>query len=157
MYCTHCAKHINEAKLEAKQSSYDPNVEIKEDSQLSYVCPRCGHLIHADINEEETKSLSRAAHAQIQRARNSFASGMGMVSIGVIAGIIAVLFYFLARKPSNRYQLVTTCAEFYVFIVLAVIAVILLIIGGVFVFRGLTSSKKNHQLLQDINNRTFVQ
>lgn len=157
MYCCHCANEIDEAKVESERSSYDPDVEIKEDTGIAYVCPRCGHLIHHDVSEEEIKSLSQAAHAQIQRARNSFASGMGMLSIGGIALILAIIFFRLACKPSNQYQLVPTCAEFYVSILLGVAAVTLLVWGGVLVLLGHKRSKKNEALLQDINNRTFVQ
>lgn len=157
MYCPHCAKKIDESKIEAKSSSFDPNVEIKEGATVSYVCPRCGHLIHAGLDEKEVKSLSQAAHAQIQRARNNFASGMGMVSIGAIALILSILFFFLAKKPTNQYQLVVDCAEFYVFVVLLVASVILLGVGGSFVGVGIVKKQRNSRLLKDINNRTFVQ
>ena len=157
MYCTHCAKKIDEAKIEAKASSYTLTEQAKETTKVAYVCPRCGHLIHDDISAEETKSLSRAAHAQIQRARNYFASGMGMVSVGAIALIIAILFFFLAKKPSNQYQLVVNCAEFYVFLVLAVISAGLLGVGGAFVIQGFYRKRENTRLLRDINNGTFVQ
>ncbi len=157
MYCPHCAKRINEDKIEAKHSSFDSEVEVIEGSSVSYVCPRCGHLVHAGLEEKEIKSLSQAAHAQIQRARNNFASGMGMVSIGAIALILSILFFFLAKKPTNQYRLVTDCAEFYVFVVLLIAAVILLAVGGTFVVIGLAKKQQNSRLLKDINNRTFVQ
>ncbi len=157
MYCSHCAKKINESKIEAKKPSFDPNVEIKEGTGVSYVCPRCGHLIHSELDEKEVKSLSQAAHAQIQRARNNFASGMGMVSIGAIALVLSILFFFLAKKPTNQYQLVVDCAEFYVFVVLLVASVILLGVGGSFVGIGIVKKQRNSRLLKDINNRTFVQ
>lgn len=157
MYCSHCAKKIDESKIEAKSSSYSPDVEIAEDATLNYVCPRCGHLIHAGLDEAEVKSLSQAAHAQIQRARNSFASGMGMLSIGGIALILSILFFFLAKKPTNQYQLVIECAEFYVFVVLLVASVILLCAGATFVCLGIAKKRSNSRLLKDINNRTFVQ
>jgi len=157
MYCTHCAKKIDEAKLEAKSSSYALAPEAAENAKIAYVCPRCGHLIHADIDEAETKSLAQAAHAQVQRARNFFASGMGMVSVGAIALIISILFFFLAKKPSNQYQLVVNCAEFYVFVVLLVVSVILLGVGIGFVVEGIRRKDANSALLKDINNRTFVQ
>lgn len=157
MYCTHCAKKIDEAKIEKKTSSYTLAKEVGENTKIAYVCPRCGHLIHGDISEEETKSLSRAAHAQIQRARNFFATGMGMVSVGLIALAVAILFFFLAKKPSNQYQLVVNCAEFYVFVVLAAISVILLGVGGGLVITGIHRKAANTHLLQEINDRTFVQ
>lgn len=159
MYCTHCAKHIDEKKIEAKSSSYAlaDGKEIAEGTTISYVCPRCGHEIHQGISEEEVKSLSRASHAQIQRARNYFASGMGFVSLGVILGIIAALFFALAHKPSNGYELTPGSAEFLVSVALFVITVILLLLGGILVVRGVWTKKENTRLLRDINNGTFVQ
>lgn len=158
MYCTHCAYEIDERKVEMQSSSFaQVEGEIKEDTKVAYVCPRCGHLIKADCTETEIKSLSQAAHAQVQRGRNSFASGMGMLSIGAIALIVAIIFFVLAKKPSNHFELVTTCAEFYVFVVLGVISVILLSFGGLYTFRGVATKKKYLTLLKDINNRTFVQ
>lgn len=158
MYCYHCGKKIDERRLEKKRSSY-ANLEaiIPEDAGVSYVCPRCGHLIHADAKEADVKALSRAAHAQIQRAKNFLAAGLGSISIGAIALAISVLFFFLAKKPSNQYQLVTTCAEFYVFAVLLVLSVILLLVGCVYTARGFFRERSYASLLRDINNRTFVQ
>lgn len=157
MYCYHCAKHIDEAKIEAKRLSLASVNDVSDDASVAYVCPRCGHLIKRGAEEEDIKSLSRASHAQLQRARNSIAIGMGFISIGVILLIVAILFYFLAKKPSNQYQLVLDCAEFYVFIVLAVISVGLLLYGTVRLVSGLLEKRKNEILLKDINNRTFVQ
>lgn len=156
MYCYHCAKHIDEDKIEQKSSSFAVE-EVGEGTTVSYICPRCGHLIHADASEEEVKSLARAAHAQIQRARNFLSTGLGYAAIGVIIGIIGLLFYFLACKPTNQYQLVTTCAEFYVSVILSTISVILLVVGIVFIVRGALRRKEYLSLLQDISNRTFVQ
>ncbi len=165
MYCTHCAKKIDEKKLEAQSSSLllADGEELPEDVTISYVCPRCGHLIHDHISEEEVKSLSRASHAQVQRARNYFASGMGMVSIGAILLTIGILFFVLAHKPSNGYSLFDESgklffsAEFLVSVVLTIISVVLLLVGGVFVFRGVSTKRQNTALLRDINNGTFVQ
>jgi hypothetical protein len=158
MFCTHCAYDLDEKKVEMKRSSFsDIEGEINDDTKVGYICPRCGHLIKSDLNEKELKTLSQAAHAQVQRGRNFFATGMGSFSIGVIGAVIAILFFFLAKKPSNHYVLVTTCAEFYVFIVLGVLSVILLAVGGTNIFKGLTTKKKYETLLKDINNRTFVQ
>ncbi len=157
MYCTHCAKHIDEEKLEQAKSSFALAEEVKEGAKVVYVCPRCGHLIHEEVGEEEVKSLARAAHAQIQRARNFLSSGLGFVAIGAILFIIAALFYFLACKPSNQHQLVTTCAEFYVSVTLGSISVILLVVGIVQIVLGVTRKMQNERLLREINNQTFVQ
>ena len=165
MYCTHCAKHIDESKLEAKSSSLSlaSGQEIEEGTSIAYVCPRCGHLIHDNISEEETKSLSRASHAQVQRARNYFASGMGFVSIGAILAAIGILFFVLAHKPNNGYSLFDRdgnfllSAEFLVAVVPGLVSVILLVVGGVFVGRGIVTKKRNTALLRAINNGTFVQ
>lgn len=158
MYCTHCAKKIDETKIEASSSyALVDGKEIAEGTTISYVCPRCGHLIHQDVNEEEVKSLSRAAHAQVQRARNYFASGMGMVSLGAILAAIAILFFVLAHKPSNGYMLTPSSAEFLVSVAIGLIAVILLVVGSVFVVRGVTTKHQNTVLLRDINNGTFAQ
>ena len=53
MYCTHCAKHIDEEKLEQAKSSFALAEEMKEGAKVVYVCPRCGHLIHEEVGEEE--------------------------------------------------------------------------------------------------------
>ena len=158
MYCPHCAKKIDETKIEAS-SNFDfiADQEVAEDASIAYVCPRCGHLIHENLAEEEVKSLSRAAHAQIQRARNFFASGMGLVSVGVILLAIGILFFVLAHKPSNGYELTVGSAEFIVAAALGIVAVILLVVGGVFVVRGILTKRQNSLLLKEINNGTFVQ
>ncbi len=158
MYCCHCGKKINELGLESKKSSYaDLDVEIDDNAKVEYVCPRCGHLIHDNISEDEVKSLSRAAHSEIQRGSNSFAIGMGNLSIGIIALAIAIIFFFLAKKPNNEFQLVTTCAEFYVSMALFVISGILLVVGGVYTLLGIFKKRHYFALLNDINNQTFVQ
>lgn len=157
MYCTHCAKKIDEAKIEKEQISLAGAEEVNPDTKVAYVCPRCGHLVHSDVTEEETKALARAAHAQVQRARNAFSTGLSLTFVGAIALIIAIIFYVLACKPSNQYQLVTTCAEFYVFIVLGIISVILLVVGITNLVKGIKGHHENESLLRDINNRTFVQ
>ena len=82
---------------------------------------------------------------------------MGMISVGAIALAISILFFFLAKKPSNQYQLVVNCAEFYVFLVLLIVSVILLGTGAGFVIEGVRRKRSNSALLQDINNRTFGQ
>ena len=113
MYCSHCGKKINEEALEKKQSSYvvkDENGEllpVDTDQKVEYVCPQCGHLVHADLNEEEIKSLSRAAHSQLQRGANSFNFGMAFILLGfgiynTIVGINKKVTYTKLLKDLNN-------------------------------------------------------
>lgn len=156
MYCHHCAKWINENKLETKSSSYSFVEEATENTKVQYVCPRCGHLVHDNLSPKEMKELSQASHAQLQRSRNFFASGMGSISIGVIALVTALLFFLLARKPANHYE-ITICTELFVSIALFSIGFVLVIIGTVFVSISASKKKQYKALLKDINNQTFVQ
>lgn len=161
MFCCNCGKKIDERALERRASSYalPLDKEITSTTDVVYLCPRCGHTIHAGISAEETKGLTRAAHAELQRGRNAFASGMGNVSIGLILLVIAVIFLLLSYKPSAPATdpLVTNCPEFYVCIALFALSGILLILGIVYVAIGLFKKVRYTHLLKDISNRTFVQ
>ena len=157
MYCYHCGYKIDERKLEGKRSSYKivEEVEIDENAQIKYVCPRCGHLIHADMSYEESKELSRASHAQVQRGSNSFAAGMCLNSLGLILLIISIVFLLLSNKPSVGF--VFNCGEFYVSAVTMVLSVILLGFGIFQTIRGICLKTNYTRLLKDLNNQTFVQ
>ena len=164
MYCCHCGKRINEHKLEAKKSSLvikDENGEFQEvnaDAPINYVCPQCGHLIHADASPEELKSLSQAAHSQLQRGANSFARGMALNLIGIIILILALSFFLLSfQSDGGGKTLNTGKSTFYIFIVMAAIAVILLGFGVYFTIVGISKKKGYTKLLKDLNNKTFVQ
>lgn len=164
MYCSHCGKKIDERKVEKKQSSYvikDENNElipVDTDQKVEYVCPQCGHLAHQDLNEEELKSLSRAAHSQIQRGANSFAFGMAFNLIGIIIGILAFSFYLLSFTSSGGGKtLDTSKSTFLVFVVMGILAVILLGLGIYNTVVGLNKKVTYTKLLKDLNNKTFVQ
>ena len=157
MYCYHCGKKINEHKIEATQSSFVNIEDSDENTRIAYICPRCGHLIHEGLDEEDSKELSRASHAQIQRGNNSFATGMALTCIGVILLVIGIMFYLLAKKPSAGFVLQTNCAEFYVFLVLTILSVILLGFGITKTVIGIVTKRQYTQLLKDLNNKTFVQ
>ncbi len=157
MYCYHCGKKIDEHKIESQKTSFEKEVEYSEYTKVQYICPRCGHLIHEGLSEEDSKELSRASHAQIQRANNSYARGMCMNALGVILLIIAIIFFILANKPSQGFVLQTNCAEFYVFIVATIVSVILLGVGVYLTIIGLKTRHHYSQLLKDLNNKTFVQ
>lgn len=157
LYCPHCAYLLDEDKVENKSSSYDltKEIEIDEEAQIKYVCPRCGHLIHANLNHDEVKELSRASHAQVQRGNNSFASGMCLNLLGVILLIISLIFFILSNKPAKGF--VMNCGEFYVAVATMVISVILLSFGIFKTVVGLRLKMHYTKLLKGLNNQTFVQ
>ena len=157
MYCYHCGYKIDEHKLESKRSSYKivEEVEIDENAKISYVCPRCGHLIHADMSYEESKELSRASHAQVQRGNNAFATGMCLNSLGLILLVISIVFLLLSNKPSVGF--VFNCGEFYVSAATMILSVILLVFGVYQTIHGLKLKMHYTRLLKDLNNPTFVQ
>ncbi len=164
MYCYHCGKRLDRAKIENKQSSYalkDANgelIEIDSEAKLSYVCPRCGYLTHEDASSEDLKHLSMAAHSQLQRGANSFAMGMGFTLLGVIFGVLAILFLLLSYKTSGGVKtLSTTVSTFYVFIGMAIIGSALLVAGIINVVLGLKTKITYTKLLKDLNNKTFIQ
>ena len=157
MYCCHCGYKINEHQLEAKKSSYDivKDEVVDEEAQVGYICPRCGHLIHENISHDETKELSRASHAQVQRGNNAFATGMCLNSLGIILLVISIVFLLLSKKPSAGF--VFNCGEFYVSVATMILSVILLTVGIYQTIHGLTLKVRYVQLLKDLNNQTFVQ
>lgn len=158
MYCYHCGYEIDEHKIEAKGSSLEKHQdEINEETTVSYVCPRCGHLIHEGHTEQDIKSLSAASHVEIQRGNNSYAMGMGGTVLGTICLILAVVFFRLSYKPGLQNQLVVNCPEFYVSIILAVASVALLGYGITNVVIGIRRKKKYQEVLNDIRRETFVQ
>ena len=164
MYCCHCGKYFDEHKLEAKQSSLvqkDENgelLEIDENAQVNYVCPQCGHLAHTNSTPEDLKSLAQAAHSQLQRGANSFARGMSLNLVGVIVGILAFSFLLLSfQNVAGSRVLVPTKSTFYIFIVMAIVAVILLAFGIVNTVVGIRKKVTYSKLLKDLNNKTFVQ
>ena len=151
MYCYHCGKRIK------RLSTFVVEEDVPEDAKVAYVCPRCGHLIHEGCSYEDSKELSRASHAQIQRGNNSFATGMSLSLIGIILLAIGILFFVLAKKPSQGYVLQTNCAEYYVFLILTIISVILLAFGIYLAVTGLITRRHYAKLLKDLNNKTFIQ
>lgn len=157
LYCPHCAYQLDEHKIEAKKSSYDlaNAVEIDEDATIKYVCPRCGHLIHANLSHDEMKELSRASHAQVQRGNNSFAAGMCLNILGVISLIISILFFVLSNKPAEGF--VVNCGEFYVSVATMILSVILLSFGIFKTVVGLRLKVHYTKLLKGLNNQTFAQ
>lgn len=131
--------------------------KTKENVESAYICPRCGHLIHKGAKESDIKSLSAACHAELQRGRNDFARGMSCLSIAIILAIIAFIFLLLSRKSDIQYRISTTCPEFWVFLILSIISVILIVSGTIFVSKGVGRKNRYTKLLKDINTKTFIQ
>jgi len=150
---------LNERKANASALEKHPNFvdQTQGEVKSAYICPRCGHIVHEGYEEKEIKSLSAACHAELQRGRNDFARGMSALSIAIILGIIAFIFLLLSKKADIQYQISTTCPEFWVFLVLGIISVILLVLGAVLVTRGVKRKSMYSKLLKDINRKTFVQ
>ena len=164
MYCSHCGKKFNELAVEAKRSSYDIKdakgelAAVDSEAKVMYVCPQCGHLAHNNLSEEEYKSLSRAAHSQLQRGANSFARGMALNLIGFIIGILALSFFLLSFQNSGGGKVFdTTKSTFIVFVAMSAVAVILLGFGAVNTIIGIVKKVRYTNLLKALNNKTFVQ
>ena len=158
MYCYHCGYKIDEKKIESKKSTRKQFVDVASfDTKINYVCPRCGHLIHEGCDEKDTKSLSVACHAELQRGRNDLARGMSSLTLAVTLGVTGFIFLLLSRKADLQMMISTTCPEFWVALVLGVVAVILLGLGGFLTYRGVSRKVRYTNLLKDINTKTFVQ
>ena len=159
MYCYHCGYELNEEKLEKKKSSRQEFNEVAPASaEVQYVCPRCGRLIHFGHTEEEKKSLSRSCHAELQRGRNDFARGMSCLALFIISIVTSIVFLLLSNKTTgNGRAISTSCAEFWVFLGLAIVSVVLVVIGVYRTLLGLKRKRIYTRLLTDINNDTFVQ
>jgi hypothetical protein len=158
MYCYHCGYELDEKRVEAKAPTRETEASsFKDGTAVSYVCPRCGHLIHAGSDETDIKSLSRASHAEIQRGRNTFAYGMGATCLAVIGLILAGIFLRLSFKPGLQNQLILTCPEFFVSMTLFVVGGIALIYGLISVFIGEKKVRHYERLLREIHTATFTQ
>ncbi|HNX16041.1 MAG TPA: hypothetical protein PKO28_01495 [Bacilli bacterium] len=159
MYCYHCGKKIDEKKLEAKDPTLRKyaNVVIDEGTDISYICPQCGHPITHGMSEENLKSLSRASHAELQRGRNHFARGMANNILSLILLVTSIIFLLLSRKADNQFRITLNVPEFWVFFGLAIASVILLGFGITYTVIGLRKKVMYEALLKDINNKTFVQ
>ena len=158
MYCTHCGFEINENKIEAKNVSHAMHGgQFDENTTVEYVCPRCGHLIHRDVTPKEVKTLAAASHAEIQKGRNNFANGMSFNCISIILLILAVIFFILAKKPANNFELVTDCPEFFVSMACFAVGGVLLVVGLVLTIKGVVNRFKYEKLLKDIQQDVFHQ
>jgi hypothetical protein len=76
----------------------------------------------------------------------------------VIIGVISFLFFLLSRRTKAGVTVIRTDqSQFWVFVILAIISVILLAFGIYHAITGFKTRRKYLALLEDINNKTFVQ
>lgn len=154
MYCSHCGYHLSEEKID-KQLVLSS--ERSSSTKMVYVCPRCGKIIKEDLSQEEVKDLSRAAHAEIHRARNLRNSGMCFLVISAILLVIAFMFYLMSFKANQGGKLVTDSTEFIVFLVILVLGLCALGYSIFNLVRGYKKNKRYSSVLKDIQNGVFVQ
>lgn len=163
MFCTNCGydlskKDIERIKKEISNSSKNGSKVVRtKDTNLTYICPKCGHIIKEGLNEEDVKALSRASHSEIHRSRNIINGGMAAFVISLILAVIGYMFYLMSFKANAGGYLVTDCTEFYVFISLISIAAVGFVYAFVSLFLGIRKNRKYSLLLKDIQNNIFVQ
>ena len=161
------AEYINEVKeiydkLHNNDYEYFKNILHVSEKRTPttkdyYVCPRCGKLIHPELNEDDIKSLARAAHSEIHRGRNNVSSGMCGLMIGLILAVIGFMFFALSHKATNGGVLDTTCVEFYVFVCLVVFGTVLIAYAITSLIVGKRKIFNYETLLKNINNEAFHQ
>ena len=158
MFCSYCGYELNDKKAnDLSVKALNDKIIPDSDAEVKIICPRCGHLIHSNLKEEDIKSLSRASHAALQRGRNDFARGMCSVSLFIITIVLSIIFILLSKKAENQMRITLSSPEFWVGSAFGLISVILLVYGTIMLVRGLNSKHKYINLLKDINNKTFVQ
>lgn len=165
MYCQHCGKDVKIDEKELSKIELNDNKEeyvLNDKIEKVYICPRCNHVIKEHLSQDDLKELSQASHAQVHRYKNTFSSGMVFLMIGIILTAVGLLFFRMAHKVNWNGDLVNpltgqVAAEFFVFIVLCAIGLVLLVIGAVKFTIGVKGTKKYQNLLKDIQNDTFVQ
>ena len=117
-------------------------------------CPKCGHELVAELQEDEVRPLVQKIHKKQNKLRETTSSGLSMVVIGAILLIIGLLFYRLSSKLDKTitdravYRVVTTCAEFWVSMISLFAGGALLIIGTAL---ALYSFFKRKSSLKDID------
>lgn len=143
MYCNHCAKRIK------------TNQKVKENEM--YVCPRCGHLISTNLNKQEIKELSAAAHSEIHKASNNLNTAKTLMVIGFVMLCISFMFLLMSYKATAGGELVTNCLEFIVFILFLVLGSSSFISGICTYIYGHKRKVHYQTLLKNIYNKVFYQ
>lgn len=156
MYCSNCGYHLKEKQIEKAKDINDGknrNISTKD----VYVCPRCHKIIKENLNEEEVKSLARASHSEIHKARNKLNTGKSFLVVGTTLVIISLMFFLLSFKSNNYGRFEPNCTEFYTFCGLITLGVAALTYGAISFIHGLRKRKEYEEMLKDIQNDVFYQ
>lgn len=154
MYCSNCGHKISERQIEkANKNAKSRTI----DSNMVYVCPRCGKIVKHDLSADEIKSLARASHSEIHKSRNIINYGMCFLVISTILIVIGYIFYLMSYKANAGGMLVTNCTEYYVFVVLLTLSCIGYLYSILSLFFGIKKNREYSMLLKDIQNNIFVQ
>ena len=113
MYCSNCGYKLTQRKIEKILKKTEGRTI---DSNVVYVCPRCGKIIKNGLSNDDVKALARASHSEIHKSRNIINSGMCFLVIATILVAIGYIFYLMSYKANAGGMLVTNCTEYYVFI-----------------------------------------
>ena len=154
MYCSNCGYDLKEKQIDKAKDNAEGRTF---DSKMVYICPRCGKVIKEGLDENEIKSLSRAAHSEIHKARNTINSGFCFLMVSIILICIGFMFYLMSYKANSGGLLVTNCTEFVVFCILLVLSIAGFTYSGTALYLGYKKQKDYTSLLKDIQNNIFVQ
>lgn len=154
MYCSNCGYKLTQRKIEKILKKTEGRTI---DSNVVYVCPRCGKIIKNSLSNDDVKALARASHSEIHKSRNIINSGMCFLVIATILVVIGYIFYLMSYKANAGGMLVTNCTEYYVFIVLLVLGCIAYLYSFISLFFGIKKNREYNLLLKDIQNNIFIQ
>lgn len=155
MYCSHCGYYLKEEEIQ--KGLLKPSASRNKDTAITYVCPRCGHIIKSSLSDDEIKNLSRAAHAELHRSSNLRNTGMCFLMVTIIFLAISFMFFLMSFKASKGGQFDTTCTEFYVFVVLLALGIAGAFYSGSNLIFGYKKKKRYSILLKDIQDGIFYQ
>ena len=146
MYCSNCGYKLTQRKIEKILKKTEGRTI---DSNVVYVCPRCGKIIKNGLSNDDVKALARASHSEIHKSRN--------IVIATILVAIGYIFYLMSYKDNAGGMLVTNCTEYYVFKVLIVLGCIAYLYSFISLFFGIKKNREYNLLLKDIQNNIFIQ
>lgn len=145
IYCTHCGKEVDEARL----------------GENNNICPHCGGelILDRELEYDETRDLNKALHNRLNKARENFDNAMVFVVLGATFLILGVLFLMLSKRMNYdtwEKEITSACPEFWVAMVGLVFGGAGLIYGIVRVIIEKISQGKILKRLRTIQNNNYV-